>query len=285
MKEICFGCVVYKEAVNYLPDFFSSVFSQGDSEFDILVLNDNLEKSLLECIISECSNEKANIIVIDSKANTPSELRVELLKNAKERNYKLIILGDCDDKFALNRVEKNRISFMSNKSYAFYYNDLKKFDGKVAMKFLPEITEKIEDIGEYNYLGLSNSAINLEILDMDFIESLRECKSNIFDWYFFSRIILNGGTGVKVNDTYTYYRIHDKNIAGLNTVEKEAIIHEKEIKLQHYGLLQQYSEYMGHLYECYKSSHIYIIERDSCEINMQYWWSNLKAIVEGEKNV
>lgn len=281
MKEICFGCVVYKKAADYLPDFFSSLFSQSVDTFDIIILNDNLEKIFLENIISEYSYEKHNIVILDSKADTPSKLRVELLKSAKERNYKLMIFGDCDDKFSSNRVEKIQIMFMKNKSYSFYYNDLKKFDGEMAMQILPEITTKIADIGEYNYLGLSNNAVNLEMLDMVFIESLKEYESNIFDWYFFSRLILNGGTGVKVNGTYTYYRIHDRNIAGLNTLQKESVMREMKIKLQHYGILKQYSGYMDQLYEAYYNSQVELTKQDCGEVDARYWWSNLKATMKG----
>jgi hypothetical protein len=84
----------------------------------------------------------------------------------------------------------------------------------------------VDLILECNYLGFTNCAININQISREFIDSLYEGRTEIFDWYLFSRILLNGGKGKRINGTATLYRLYDNNIAGIPKHTKKAL--EKE---------------------------------------------------------
>ena len=121
----------------------------------------------------------------------------------KLSGYNLLIMGDIDDLFDKERVFEVVSSYEQNKTISFFYNELLLFDRTRALKNFPYTTNKCEDILQFNYLGLSNNSLNLDILSFDFIESLYGCTSFVFDWYLFSRILCNGGRGLFVEKAKT----------------------------------------------------------------------------------
>lgn len=72
-----------------------------------------------------------------------------------------------------------------------FYNELLDFNGNSIMKELPDYTLNYRDIGQSNYLGISNGAIFLKGISQAFIESLGKVETRIFDWYLYSRLLLN----------------------------------------------------------------------------------------------
>ena len=98
------------------------------------------------------------------------------------------------------RVNNIISEYKKNNDMAFFYNEIVDMNGRKLMPKLPDIVYGCEDIGEYNFLGMSNTAVNLNKLDIKFIESLNEYKYDIFDWYFYTRILLLGLKGKKVDE-------------------------------------------------------------------------------------
>jgi hypothetical protein len=107
----------------------------------------------------------------------------------------------------------------------------------------------------------------------EFIESLREGKTNVFDWYLFSRILLNGGVGKKINNTVTYYRIYEDNIAGLSSYSLKTVEKEKSIKLLHYKLLEKYDVRYTYLLKKYENIDINSSKRDIGGNQNHFWWN------------
>lgn len=263
--KTCFATVIYKQAKDFFEPYIESIGRQTDRDFDLLLLNDNYSKEEL----SELPIPPGTILVDENgKGLTIGLLRVELLLEAKRRGYNLMIIGDADDTFANTRVEEYRKSYKMDKSYAFYYNELITDKGKEVFDFIPGVVRDVRPISQGNFLGMSTTAINLDLLSIEFIESLKRGDCNIFDWYLYSRIIMDVGAGKYVEGAETIYRIHDNNEVGM-TVDVQR---ELNVKLAHYGRLAEYP-YFTKLKRLLET--IDIDELDTTTTNHGYWWSNI----------
>lgn len=266
---IAFGTVVYTEALEYFDEFIDSVNSQSDNKFDLIIVNDNINENTL---LKHLNNIKVNYKVLNYYGNkTPADLRVELLKFAKKTGYNLLIFGDSDDIFNENRVKEIKEIYLNNKDFTFFYNNLLLFDKSKALKEFPLVTDSINDIIQYNYLGLSNTAINLSGISIEFIDSLYGCTSFVFDWYLFSRIVCNCGKGKYVEKAITYYRIHENNFAGVSN--RKQLDREFEVKKTHYELMSKYNRKYAILLQ-----KLLKINFDKIKVNeaVSYWWNNIK---------
>lgn len=269
--RVVFGTVMYEAAWMYKDEFISSLNHQVNCEFDVVVINDDVcEEKTGE--LKRLSNRNIEIISKPYQMSI-AELRVFLLSKCKSLGYDLLILGDFDDIFDEQRVGST-IKRYSEK-YGFYYNPLFTLDKHSVFDKLPKTLNTYEDILEYNILGLSNTAINLNMIDNTFIESLKEGETSIFDWYLYTRLLINGLKGVLVEDTRTYYRIHENNIAGLEQRNEESIKKEIAVKREHYSLLKNYTPLLEKRYNQYAE----VSEEDCLNYlnnqSMGYWWNKI----------
>lgn len=275
-----FGTVIYKNAFRFLPDFAKSLKYQDTDDFKILIVNDDCGIDEIQMIM-DCFFPKERFEIINtSNLYKPYELRVLLIQQAKDNGGDLLILGDCDDWFSNNRVSSCMKAYTEYKEYDIFYNELRKADGSMVMSELPNFTERIDDILESNYLGLSNTSIRLSKLDERFISSLREGKTMVFDWYLYSRLLLLGLKAKKVNEGYTYYRIHENNFAGEPLQNDDAIEKERRIKEEHYSLLIQHGDFFRDLKDDYSEAN-----KNHLEINnngKKYWWNTLRRNKQNE---
>ena len=148
------------------------------------------------------------------------------------------------------------------------------------MPNMPNTTNTILQILECNYLGLTNTALIMSKMSKEFIESLFEGKTQIFDWYLFSRIMLAGGKGEKIDNTVTYYRIYHENVAGIPTNSLEELRKEIEIKIEHYKLLQKYDDAYSSLIVKYCNIVLdtYIDHKET----FVFWWGHCRVGVVKE---
>ena len=276
---VVLGSVIYSDALKYLDDFIDSINEQTYKEFDVLLVNDDIDQIILQQRIKKINSK--NIIIIDQtkERKSPAQLRVVLLVEAKKRGYDLLVLGDCDDTFSKNRIYNIEQCYSKNKEYTFYYNDLIMQNGKMAIYGMPNLTYSIEDILQYNYLGLSNNAINMGKISVEWIESLKECESFVFDWYFFSRLLVMNLKGLYVKNAYTIYRIHQNNYVGLNQRSREVISKELMVKKQHYKSLMKYNRKINDMYEKIKDMTVEDVPLSMAKTS--FWWSNIKLKEEG----
>lgn len=265
---IAFGTVVYPGALKYLREFINSLNNQTFCDFDLIIVNDQVEHSQLNALL--CNLKVKCSIISPEERKTPADLRVDLIKYAKLSEYNLLVLGDIDDLFDKERISEIVSSYEQNRTFSFYYNELLLFDGTNALKPFPRVTNQIEDILQYNYLGLSNNSINLDNLTLNFIDSLYGCNSFVFDWYLFSRILCDGGRGLFVEKAKTLYRIYDNNFAGVSG-EKQ-LKKEYDVKIKHYELMARYDSIYQKLLD--KLSKIDIAEIQSVN-SPSYWWDNI----------
>lgn len=261
------GTVIYKADKEFLRDFVESVNRQSDREFDLLIINDNADISDLEYLKDRIEN---NCMILDAGNDSlPYQNRIDLIRMAKRYRYKLLVLIDYDDIMNADRIYEYRRQYDGN--YAFFYNNLKVRAGGTVFKTLPE-TAEWGDILESNFLGLSNTGINLEQLEMTFIDSLSVGNTSVFDWYMYERILLENKKGKRVDHTWTEYRIYENNIAGINQdIEKEILV-----KREHYALLEDFHEIYRCLCKRYSQLNNKDIVKKAC--NNGYWWENIKLL-------
>lgn len=284
--KVCIGTVIYDKAFEFYNDYVESINSQDYMDFDVLLINDNLDNDKVNTYKKEINN---NVIVENKlKELSISELRIFLLKKAMDFGYDLIVFADADDKFSCNRVSS--IIGLFNEKYTFYYNDIYDFENNLLLNNLPKVTKSIDDILEYNYLGLSNTAIKLNNISKEYIKKLKNIRTNIFDWYLFSKILSDNHKGLYIKDSKTFYRLGLNNIAGIQKISEESIKKELDIKLEHYFSLKEENKKFNKLYNTYlelKNAN-QIVNSDYFTNNYNnYWWGFIrieKKIFNNEVN-
>jgi hypothetical protein len=277
--KAAFGTVLYKESFKFFKEFAESLNNQDCYDFDVLLLNDNLNNEELEKVTSYL---KKNVILLYGKQNSSiPELRFQLISSAKENGYDLLILGDFDDTFSRNRV--SNIISEYDKKISFYYNNLYYYEKqRKFFNYLPLYTTKITDIIEHNYLGLSNTALNLNNINYVLINELNEKTAVVFDWYMYSILLKRGHIGKKVEGCKTYYRIYENNTAGecKNTIED--IYKEIIVKMNHYNILKKFDSKFDELFDFYKELQ-FDINNGRIDIMSyvdkynDYWWGRIKS--------
>lgn len=265
------GTVLYKTNKDFLRDFIRSVKWQSDQEFDLLIVNDNAEISDLACL-NDCI--KNNILITNAgKGSLPYQNRIDLLKIAKKKQYELLVLLDFDDLMYANRISEYKQQF--DRDYTFFYNDLKTNTGEKVFRVLPE-NVFWGDILESNFLGLSNTGINMGQLEMPFIDSLSAGSTFVFDWYMYERILLENKKGKRINHSWTEYRIYENNIAGIHQDIRKEIL----VKREHYALLKDFHDIYRYLYKRYLQ-----LDFDNgirVKDHNGYWWENIKLLEENK---
>jgi glycosyltransferase involved in cell wall biosynthesis len=271
---VCFGTVVYPAAMKYFGEFIASISAQTTKDFILLVICDGLNGSELARIKSCMEKVPVESLMIEGMRNsTPIQLRVQLLEEAKKREFDILILGDADDTFAENRVEKVMDVFDGSPEKTFVYNELRYCDGASCMPKLPESVTDVLQILDYNFLGLSNTALRISYLDIDEIRSFNECTSYVFDWYLYSRLVLSYHKGGLAKGTFTYYRMHDNNFVGISQASGETIDKEIDIKIKHYSTLAKYSPVFEKLADAYNVRNIVTLNSISTK---HFWWDHTR---------
>lgn len=283
MQKIVFGTVIYKQSKHYWGEYINSLKIQSVDEFDLFFVNDDLEKKdldyLVEMLYKAGFENRFDITQGESKAGVLSDFRVQLLLETYDKGYDLLILGDIDDLFDYKRIENIWFYYKMYPHAMFYYNNLISEEGDLVFKYLPKEIINTTEIEQSNFLGMTNTAISLKHLSKEFILSLYAGCCDVFDWYLYSRILLWGGYGVLVDNTNTFYRVYDNNLAGVQGEEITDVLKEREVKLAHYQKLEMFSK----KYSMYKKqlSKI-VVDEEFYKTNFYnknkqgYWWSNIR---------
>lgn len=265
--------VIYKQAHPYLQDLLTSVDNQSDKDFDLLIINDNYTKDELEEVEKQIQNTVHGINVhiedLSERKLSIAGTRIEMLKTAKRLGYESLVLVDADDTISPTRMESFIKSFELDKDRVFFYNKFVTETGEDVFKTLPVTVEDIKPIAQANFLGLSNTGIRISRLSDDFLDSLNEGAVAVFDWYLFSRIIMDIGTGAYVDNASTIYRIYDDNTAGTT----RDLNKEYDVKITHYNNLAKRYDYFKQL-----SAKLSKIDKSTLTLSNNhqgYWWSDI----------
>lgn len=231
--NIAFLTTIFPMNEQYLYDFFNSLENQTYKYFDVIVVNDgykDFEK------IKTAYNQTLNIIELHY-SNTPAKNREHGINYCIDNGYDILIFGDSDDYFEINRVEK---SLELLKEYDVVVNDLSLFDesGCYEVKYLSQRLKNLEIVDfefikDKNIFGLSNTAIKLDSLQKVLIPT----DLIAVDWYLFSMLLMDGKKAVFTNETISYYRQYQQNTVGFKKLDKVSFKQGVKVKNKHYKAL------------------------------------------------
>lgn len=91
MNKTAFLLVVYPGIENHINKCLSSLSSQSNKHFDLVIINDGFEN-----ILDLTKNLTLNVI-IHNFFNTPSKNREFGINIIKDSGYDFLIFGDADD--------------------------------------------------------------------------------------------------------------------------------------------------------------------------------------------
>jgi hypothetical protein len=82
-------------------------------------------------------------------------------------------------------------------------------------------------------MGLSNTAAKVNILDLNMKINNRNLKA--FDWFLWTKVLLENKRVVFSNKSLTEYRIHENNVSSLTrSVSKKQALEGIKVKKEHY---------------------------------------------------
>jgi Glycosyltransferases, probably involved in cell wall biogenesis len=288
--KVLFASVIYDGVKSYIRDFIKSLQEQTYEEFHILIGNDGFSDDDYLKNIRKIKN--CTIIDFSSSNLNPSEIRFELIKFASKEKYDLLVFGDSDDIFSQNRIE------MVVKEYrediAFYYNELETMGQNIDFfkNRLPAIINEPNILDNYNFVGLSNSAINLNSLNLvEILEGkkidLKDCIA--FDWLIYGIAVKCGLKGKKVEHCKTFYRIYNGNLAGeTSKLTKNKIEIGIRVKKFQYDKLRRFDgnfkyklndiEQLEKKIEDENYYKMYIEHMNNSKEENIFWWQNIRSL-------
>lgn len=212
IKKIAFVTFVYPGVEKYLKQFIKSLNNQTDIQFDLIVHNDGCEN-----IRNFLKSKYFPIVIVNSNEKNLFDIRLWTFNFCLTNEYSHVILGDSDDFFEANRVAV--IKRLLNQ-YEIVINDISLVNASEEVYENRVFSRRIYNnsiitfnhIEKYNFIGFTNSAFCLNVLKL--LDG-NKTQSKIVDWYFYSILLLKGKKAIFTTETVSYYRQHEKNIAGL----------------------------------------------------------------------
>lgn len=285
--------VLYPGIEDYLDDYFFSLNSQTYKHHDIWIFNDGLDKMLVKMYIDKYNKLNVYLKNLDN-SYTPAEIRELAIKTIKNK-YDYLIFTDADDYFSSNRIEES-INKLQN--YDFCYNDMILVNNKgerltqntyFENKDNPINVNNFNQLVSKNFCGLSNTAINLRTINLDFLKIPKNLIA--VDWWIFSLLLIKGYVGCFVNNTFTYYRQHSTNtVGGLCKVNEKQLFRGLYVKKEQYNLLLEDNPSKFNIIIEEELNNILILEKKINErtylenyithVNREnkefMWWENIK---------
>lgn len=277
---------VYPIIKLFLIDFFNSLNNQTIKEFDTLIFDDKLNENLKKYgYFGEIIKNETNLSI--------AGVRKFIINYAIKMKYDLLVFCDADDVMENNRIEKIIEEYKkTNGEFGFYYNDLYLLEGNKDF-YNGKLIEKVnslEELKNYNFLGMSHTSINLNKTKNIWNDFIIDDNIIAFDWYMHSYLIYRGYKGKKV-DTKTYYRIYENNIAGnTNILNDKKLKMGLKVKKEHYKIMMTIDYKFQKMFQdilklekklkkiSYKNKYIKHINKFYSD-NI-YWWENIKSLDE-----
>ena len=219
--------VNFPGAEKYHKDYFNSLSEQSDSDFDLILINDNAR-------MPEYPLPNYSDLSISSKKSF-AEIRNIGLKYCLDNGYTNLIFSDIDDELGNDRIEKSKLNLAN---HPVIFNDLTLIneDSEIIKRsyisgFCSEDFLAFDDILDRNVMGLTNSGINLLQVRIPNIPD----DIVAIDWFLFSSILLQGIEAKFVRETVTYYRQDENNTVGMtNSINEKKIKFFLFVKKLHY---------------------------------------------------
>ena len=294
LDKIIYATVVYEcnSFDTFAHDYLESVFKQTDQNFELLILSDDVDLANIKGVVDQFNLNKKKIHYEKSTRRlTPIQLRKELVDISYKLGADVLIFSDFDESVANNRVEE----ILSNiGNYDFVFNDffvvdkqLNKIEGDsfFETRNIPNHLLDWREIKLFNYVGLGSMAINLSSYDYksmvipDYIIAV--------DWFIATKVLVDGGAGMKLTSTFANYRQHDSSFVGFEfSLNRERLAQGLKVKEGHYKYFKKYDREFNLLYSEILELRDYINEVGENyyinEVNSRFnmndccWWENIK---------
>jgi glycosyltransferase involved in cell wall biosynthesis len=222
----------------WIPQFTESLLKQDFKDFDLVIVNDGLGLEKLKLL-----DHLFNCKILPSSSSIAKN-RSTGFSSMLKSGYRYVIFADADDLMAKNRVSSSR-ELLDN--YDIVVNDLTIINSNGEHIMDQYLTGRLgnfkkihlNEILDYNFMGLGNSSVRVEILNNLTIPE----DINAVDWYMFTILLNRGHHAVFTSSTSTLYRQHQSNIVGLHQLDENNTILLAEQKYLHYFHLQKLSQH------------------------------------------
>lgn len=234
MNKIALVIFIYEKASKYFDDLINSINCQSNTNFEVIIFNDDLQEPNVRF-----KNLEVPFRVIDINNETPSGIRFKALKILAELNFDSYIFQDCDDCLSDNRIDVVKTLL---EKHQLVVNDLdimnevsNIIDHKIwRNRFRERQIFTCSEIENYNFVGLGNTSLSRNLLK--FIPKPPNGDIIATDWFLFYSILKSSKIeGYFTSECTTIYRQHIDNTIG--------IARDKEIqkilasKIKHYKLI------------------------------------------------
>ncbi|MDH5691807.1 MAG: glycosyltransferase [Gammaproteobacteria bacterium] len=246
-SKIAVLTVVYPGVEKYIDDYLRSVNDQTLAEFHLVLIDDGLEN-----LYGYLSEKLAISFEILKGTGSPAKNRQIGIRHCFACGIDYLIFADVDDVMSINRVETS-LNLLESTAADVVFNDVDIItdNGTFLLKsyFAPRLPESgltsLSDILHFNYLGMSNTAIQL---DSSLVIELPTSLLAV-DWYYFS-LLLSKGCTVRFNSfAKTLYRQHGSNTVGIKNPSIDTLIQAINVKAEHYRLLKENYREVAKYYE------------------------------------
>ena len=211
-KDFISVIVPYHKKKIYFQDTINSIIKQTYTNFELIVIYDDQDKSELKYVKDVLNNVKRkNIKLIVNKKNIGAGLsRNKAIKSARG-NY--IAFCDADDKWKINKLDY-QLKFMKKNNIQFFHSS---YD--IINKFSVKIGEfKIQPILWYNDLirscdiGLSSVMISKKLMKNYFFSKLKTKE----DYLLWLKIIKSIKRFNGIRKKLIYWRYLDRSLSSSN---------------------------------------------------------------------
>lgn len=236
-SDTAFVSVIHARALEFLPDFFASLRTQTDRDFDLVLVNNGVAG--LADLVAEHDIADAVPTRIVEASGVAAAVMKAALDHVLASGYRRLIFGDSDDWFANDRVAVSKALL---EAHECVFNDLILFGAGIpepSSMFGDRLAEgqRIDEafIRHFNCLGMSNTALRAEKAIAAY-RSIPESRL-VFDWDFFGQVLARDTTAVYTARIQTHYRQHATNVASPHALADEQIMRGVRVKTEHYSTM------------------------------------------------
>ncbi len=268
----------YPGCEKFLRNFINSINLQVFKKFKIIFICDKF-------IIQKKNLDKIKVVYdIFNLTGSIVNIRYKTLKKLINIKAKKICFADIDDEMDKNRtkyifknLEKNKIVFSD---LNLNYVNKKKIKKNYFSNFFKN-NEKInyKNIIQSNFLGFSNTGLQLSVLKKNIDKISTKKKIIVFDWYFWS-ILLQNNKAKFINETCTNYNIFSSSKNKIPAeIDPLSILYTLKIKQNFYSLMCNFNKNYKKKYLIYKQMNKKFKNKKYIELNKKklilkpnFWW-------------
>jgi glycosyltransferase involved in cell wall biosynthesis len=285
--NIAIFSVIHPNALPYFNEFLYSLENQTHKDFTLYLVNDGVSG------IEEINARFDFNIIVRNIGGTPSEIRKAGIEWILLKGADIIVFADSDDYFMENRIEISKSMLTFND---IIFNELVLIGEDIQQPF-PMLGQRFKEGAELskdnikysNCMGLGNTAINTKCI----IKTFSQVPDDIiaFDWAFFSLCLHDGAKTVFTEQTATYYRQYENNIASPQLFTGHQIMRGVQVKRDHYRFISQFfveykstSKEFDNLFErlvtdtTLREKYCHEVKNQSPLLPL--WWESIKTLEE-----